>query len=523
MRDILEQLLRATDVLTPERAQLRWDEYRTGADSPDPAVKRRADAAFATLLACYGGTIYRHVWGFVRCDAAEDIFQDVLKSWHEARLNPRLADVANVLPWLRKVAANKCRDALRRTSRRHRREARSARPEGEPPADNPEELQEAIRVALSQLSEDQRQAVALYYFEGLDKQDAAAVLGINRDTLSKRLDDALARLRKLLPGLAVGGTLAVPAALTAHPPALSAARLSELASAAWAKAAAPAWSLAKVAAVVLVGLALGGAATAAVLAMTRQKEPAAATPLSTQRADPETLQAKYLRVFNAEVKPKVLAALQKLTLGEYGTAEITETRTFDTRIECHAILRHGEPFNFASQWRITYDTAPSEIRFRLDFRGNGQWRGLDRNQPMYWNNPLTGKRTVVRFPELDQIVTAFVSASWDDPRLRDEAAARLEALDRAAEDFEGVWYELGDATRPIHVRFDPNDPSPLQYTFPDGGKALVPLIDLKVGPDGRLRGASHYHTDGMLSPDGRRVDFPGTGQWWTREPIRQGS
>src|SRR5262245_50135517 len=173
MRETLEQLLRAAEVLTPERAQLRWDEYRTGADAPPGSDKKKAaDAAFATLLACYGSLIYRHIWGFIRSDAAEDVFQDVLKAWHERRLSPRLADVTSVLPWLREVASNKCRDALRRTPRRRAREARSARPEAEPPDDHPDEFQEMIRVALSKLSDEQRRSLALHYFEGFDQQDA---------------------------------------------------------------------------------------------------------------------------------------------------------------------------------------------------------------------------------------------------------------------------------------------------------------------------------------------------------------
>ena len=107
--------------------------------------------------------------------------------------------------------------------------------------------------------------------------------------------------------------------------------------------------------------------------------------------------------------------------------------------------------------------------------------------------------------------------------MRDESAARVEALRLAAGSYEGVWYEQGDATKPLLGRFDPNDGSAFLFTLSDGAKSSVPLIDLKVGPDGRLRGVSFHHTDGELSPDAQRVDFPGTGRWWTRKPIRRGS
>ena len=77
MRESLEQLLRAADVPSPERAEVLWAEYRTGGPG--------AEAAFNTLLAWYGLVIYRRIWGFVRSDAAEDVFQDVLAKLHRRR------------------------------------------------------------------------------------------------------------------------------------------------------------------------------------------------------------------------------------------------------------------------------------------------------------------------------------------------------------------------------------------------------------------------------------------------------
>ena len=73
----------------------------------------------------------------------------------------------------------------------------AARPEAESPGESPAELQEMLRAGLSKLPEAHREAVALHYFEGLTKRDAAAVLGIDRDTLAKRLQEALAKLRLL--------------------------------------------------------------------------------------------------------------------------------------------------------------------------------------------------------------------------------------------------------------------------------------------------------------------------------------
>ena len=381
MRDILEQLLRSADVPNQERAQLLWEEYRTGANSPDPARKSAADAAFATLLAWYGQAVYRRVWGFVRSDAAEDVFQDVLAELHQHR--HRLATFADAYRWLRATADRRSRDAHRKATRQKTRETKAARPEhdsSDGSVRNQTELQQVLAAALLKLTQDQQQAVALHYFEGLDKQDAAAVMGVNRDTLAKRLGEAIQRLEQLVPipaVLAAGGTLGVQTALAARAPVFSAARLGELVNGAWAKADAG-WSLGKIATVALAGLAFCGAATAAGWILTREPERTVTPPPPlTLLTVPESLQARNRRLFDTEVKPKLVAALRKSTLGEGGSSEVTNVDTFDTRIECDAVLRHGTPYEFRSRLNIVFDAAAGGPRFRMDFRGAGNSRGLD--------------------------------------------------------------------------------------------------------------------------------------------------
>ena len=79
MRKGIEHLLRVADAPDPERAEGLWAEYRAGGVA--------ADGAFATLLAWYGGPLYRRVWGFVRSDAADDVFQDVLARLQAASID----------------------------------------------------------------------------------------------------------------------------------------------------------------------------------------------------------------------------------------------------------------------------------------------------------------------------------------------------------------------------------------------------------------------------------------------------
>jgi RNA polymerase sigma-70 factor (ECF subfamily) len=525
MREILERLLQSVDVPNVERAQLHWDEYRSGAGSTDPAVKAAADAAFATLLAWYGAALYRHIWGFIRSDAAEDVFQDVLRKLHQKRQSPRLADFhANVLPWLRTVAIRECVDAHRRATRRRAREARSALPESDPRADETSELQEVLAVALARLSRDEQQAVALHFFEGLTKLDAAKALGMHRDTFATRLNAALARLQQFIPvpaGILVGGSLAIPAELAASPPTLNASRLGELVAGAWSKTCPTGWPFGKTAAL-LIGLALGGVAAGG-WTLARAPQPDWSPPaLATLPQDPPSLEERNRRLFDAQIRPQVAAAFRGLALGKGGAAEVSHVETFDSRIACGAIVRHGAPYDFTSLWNIHFDTASRAITFHLDFRGNGKWRRLDPSQPMYWKNPFTGNRIVFRFREIDAIVAAFNAVAWDDPRLWEERLARIEDVRRAAQDYVGVWYESGDAARPIRARFDPEAAEALCFTYPDGARSAVRLIHLSVGSDGRLEGVQFDESALVLSPDRQRIDLPGTGKWWTRKPLPPG-
>ena len=56
----------------------------------------------------------------------------------------------------------------------------------------------ALHWAMDQLNEKQREAVDLYFFQQLDQEEAAELLGINQSSFSKRLARALERLKELL-------------------------------------------------------------------------------------------------------------------------------------------------------------------------------------------------------------------------------------------------------------------------------------------------------------------------------------
>lgn len=60
-------------------------------------------------------------------------------------------------------------------------------------------LQEALTSAIQTLSPAQQEAIDLYFYQGLNQQDAASALGINQASFSKRLNRALQHLKNVLP------------------------------------------------------------------------------------------------------------------------------------------------------------------------------------------------------------------------------------------------------------------------------------------------------------------------------------
>jgi RNA polymerase sigma factor (sigma-70 family) len=60
-------------------------------------------------------------------------------------------------------------------------------------------LQEALTNAIDQLSDAQQEAIDLYFYQGLNQQEAALALNITQASFSKRLNRALLQLREILP------------------------------------------------------------------------------------------------------------------------------------------------------------------------------------------------------------------------------------------------------------------------------------------------------------------------------------
>ncbi|VXB46781.1 SigE family RNA polymerase sigma factor [Nocardioides sp. AX2bis] len=105
-------------------------------------------------------------------------------------------------PYVRRIVARECVSRWRR--RRWREESRSSLPDrGVSGVDSEAALD--LRAALDRLAPRQRAVLVLRYFDDLTERETAAALGIAVGTVKSQTRDALARLRRDLPGLQVAG------------------------------------------------------------------------------------------------------------------------------------------------------------------------------------------------------------------------------------------------------------------------------------------------------------------------------
>lgn len=164
---------------------------------------RRGDPAGAEVL------FQRHAEGVLRFAVrmmgnhheAEEICQEVfLKMIDRAAQYDGRAPLGS---WLLSIAANSCRDQLRRRKRRPSVPLTAAREVAttEPSAVGrllEAERREAVSRALDALSEDQREAIVLARYHGLPYAEVATALGISEGAVKTRIFRALETLRALV-------------------------------------------------------------------------------------------------------------------------------------------------------------------------------------------------------------------------------------------------------------------------------------------------------------------------------------
>ncbi len=168
----------------------------------EAVAKQRDREAFARLFDHFGPRLN----GFLLrqgCDAAlaEEIVQDTLTTlWRKAELfDPSKSSLST---WLYRIARNRRIDLARRD--------RSDRIDPEDPILHPapqaepdrlmdaQQREEALRLALDSLPDEQLSLVKLAFFEGLSHAQVAERTGLPLGTVKSRIRLAFSRLRRVL-------------------------------------------------------------------------------------------------------------------------------------------------------------------------------------------------------------------------------------------------------------------------------------------------------------------------------------
>ena len=170
------------------------------------AIARGDESAFARVYDRYSPILLGLLLRILRSRAeAEDVLQEVfLQVWQRAHSFD--AERGRAFTWLVTLARSRAIDRLRSVGSRERatqRSAEDAPPESEPAewADEAAvraERAEAVRDALAELPEEQRQVLVLAYLEGMSQSEIAAAKNQPLGTVKTRTRSALRKLGETL-------------------------------------------------------------------------------------------------------------------------------------------------------------------------------------------------------------------------------------------------------------------------------------------------------------------------------------
>jgi RNA polymerase sigma-70 factor, ECF subfamily len=178
-------------------------------DDPAELMRRVAladEAAFEAIYDRFAAHVYGVSLKVLHDQAqAQEVTQEVfLELWRQApRFDPSRASVKT---WLAVLAHRRAVDRVRSEQSRSDREERQVRATPSVPADDDPVAttvdrrldRDRVRQALWQLSDVQRQAVELAYFQGYTYRQVAVALGIPEGTIKTRIRDGMVRLRSAL-------------------------------------------------------------------------------------------------------------------------------------------------------------------------------------------------------------------------------------------------------------------------------------------------------------------------------------
>jgi RNA polymerase sigma-70 factor (ECF subfamily) len=173
-------------------------------------VKAGDESSLATLVERFRRPLYGYLHRMLGDAAeAEDVFQETFL--RVVKHLPRFEEGRRVKPWIYAIASNLVKNVYR--SRKYREKTSiDQEADGEPlsrslaalgQAAPPElasqgERAQAVREAVERLSPVSRDALVLFYFQGLSYEEISQALEVPLGTVKSRIHNALSRLATLL-------------------------------------------------------------------------------------------------------------------------------------------------------------------------------------------------------------------------------------------------------------------------------------------------------------------------------------
>ena len=150
-----------------------------------------ANETAARLMDQYGDSILRYAYSYLHnMSDAEEILQDTLLSYLVNK--PAFANEAHAKAWLLRVAGNLSKNRIRYNGYRNHDELME-----ELVAEEKEDLR-FVWEAVSQLPENYREVIHLFYQEGFTTAEIAAILGRREVTVRSDLSRARKKLKEIL-------------------------------------------------------------------------------------------------------------------------------------------------------------------------------------------------------------------------------------------------------------------------------------------------------------------------------------
>jgi RNA polymerase sigma-70 factor (ECF subfamily) len=182
------------DTVVAPTQEMVWVQRARGGDT----------RAFEALLRRYERQIYGFTYRMMGNTAdADDLTQETFIKAYRAL--PRTADILYVSAWLHRIAANCCRDELRRRRRNHCDSWDATVHETamlNSPEDSPESLMlqkeasERVQSVLNQMKPRNKQALVLREYGGLSCQDIGAIMGVSHKAVKSTLFRAREEFRR---------------------------------------------------------------------------------------------------------------------------------------------------------------------------------------------------------------------------------------------------------------------------------------------------------------------------------------